>query len=107
MIEFFKENWVATIYTTIIAGITFAVKKLFKRVKTEVAEQANLKAGMRAMLRDRLHQGCQFYIKQNSISVSDMENIEGLYNSYHDLGGNGTTKELYERVKHLQIKDNA
>ena len=34
-----------------------------------------------------------------------MKNYEYLYNVYHELGGNGTGTEIYERVKKLKIKE--
>ena len=39
------------------------------------------------------------------LDVESMKNVEYLYDSYHDLGGNGTGTELYNRVNSLPIKE--
>ena len=64
-----------------------------------------MKEGILAILHDRLYQVCRFYIHQGWIDVESMKNVEYLYDSYHDLGGNGTGTELYNRVNSLPIKE--
>lgn len=61
--------------------------------------------GVLAILHDRLYQSCTFYIKQGSIDMGGLKNLEYLYTSYHALGGNGTGTELYTRAKALPIQD--
>jgi hypothetical protein len=32
------------------------------------------------------------------------QNFEEMYEAYHDLGGNGMVKKMYEEIKELHIK---
>jgi len=45
-----------------------------------------------------------YFIEKGEITVSALDNIEGIYNAYHKLGGNGTGTEIYERVRELELK---
>lgn len=103
MIAFIVEYWVQL---TAIASGTFAVLRLIvKKRKEEKAEQGALKEGVLALLHDRLYQGCTHHINNGYITTEELKNMEYLYNGYHELGGNGTGTELYERVKDLPLKE--
>ena len=105
MKDFILKYWLESLLAGVCTGITFLYKKLSGRVMQEIAEQQLLKEGVLAILHDRLYQACRHYIREGDIDVEGMKNIEYLYRSYHDLGGNGTGTELYERVKKLPIKE--
>lgn len=118
MLDFIKQYWLQALFTAVVSALTFAVKNLYKKIKTdreeekkkreaESKEQEIIKQGVLAILHDRLYQGCQFFLKRGSISVPDLDNLEYLYNSYHALGGNGTGTELYTRCKALPIIPNS
>ena len=55
------------------------------------------------ILKDRLYEGCKFYIEKGEISLMELKELSIMYDSYTNLGGNGTCKELYERVTDLKI----
>lgn len=80
------------------------LKRVYKDFKREREEQATLKMGMIALLHDSLFHNCEKYINKGEITVNELNNLEGLYNSYHALGGNGTGTALFERCKNLDIK---
>lgn len=80
-------------------------RRLAKRVKEQEEERKAIKAGLLAILHDRLYAECSRYIAQGSIDTDGLRNLEYLYRSYHALGGNGTGTELYNRAKALQIKN--
>ncbi len=103
MLEFIKNNWMAAAFSGVLAGLGVAMKRLFARVKSEVSEQAKIKAGVLAILHDRLYQSCQFFVKQGFIIPGDLTNLGNLFDSYSGLGGNGTITELYNRVKKLPL----
>lgn len=77
---------------------------LNKRCDEYEKTQKILIAGQLAILHDRVYQACKYYIEQESIDVEDLKNLEHLYNAYAAMGGNGTCKQLYERVCALKIK---
>ena len=83
------------------AILAFMGKSLIKYNK----ERKSLKDGIMWIQHDRLLTLCRHYLTEGEIGVEDLENLEGLYNSYKGLGGNGTIKKLYERIQNLRIKD--
>ena len=101
MLEFIVKYWLEFFFAGVLALLGAGYRKLDLTLK----EQGKMKEGILAILHDRLYQVCRFYIHQGWIDVESMKNVEYLYDSYHDLGGNGTGTELYNRVNSLPIKE--
>jgi hypothetical protein len=55
------------------------------------------------ILHDRIYSLCSTYIKRGNISPSELDNVKHLVDVYHNLGGNGTGTELYNRVRSLPL----
>lgn len=104
MIEFIMKYWLEVLFSAALAGLSFYYKKLKKKVVKRFEEHDELKEGLIAILHDRLFQSGMYFLSKGEISVSELDNIEGMYNAYHNLGGNGTGTEIYERVKELELK---
>ena len=68
-------------------------------------EQELLKNGIKAIMHDRIFQSCEYFLRQNEISVNELENLGKLYQPYSDLGGNGLCERLYTRVQNLEVKE--
>jgi len=100
MHEFIVSYWLEALFGLAITGLGLGYKRLKKRFK----EQDELKEGLVAILHDRLFQSGMYFIEKGEITVSALDNIEGIYNAYHKLGGNGTGTEIYERVRELELK---
>lgn len=105
MPEWIVKYWVEWAFGIVAIGLTAAYRSLAKRMKKRVQDDAALRKGVIAMLHDRLYQSCRYYIKKGWVDTEGLENLEYLYKSYHDLGGNGTGTALYERVKDLPYKE--
>ncbi|MFR9273936.1 MAG: hypothetical protein ACLVO2_15725 [Clostridia bacterium] len=101
MLEFIVKYWLEFFFSGVLALLGAGYRKLNSKLK----EQEKMKEGILAILHDRLYQACRFYIQRGHVDIESMKNIEYLYKSYHDLGGNGTGTELYNRVKSLPIKE--
>lgn len=101
MLEFIVKYWLEFFFSGVLALLGAGYRKLNSKLK----EQEKMKEGILAILHDRLYQACRFYIQRGHVDIESMKNIEYLYESYHDLGGNGTGTELYNRVKALPIKE--
>ena len=101
MLEFIVKYWLEFFFSGVLALLGAGYRKLNLKLK----EQGKMKEGILAILHDRLYQVCRFYIHQGWIDVESMKNVEYLYDSYHDLGGNCTGTELYNRVNSLPIKE--
>ncbi|MDC4184569.1 hypothetical protein MK904_00465 [Loigolactobacillus coryniformis] len=63
-----------------------------------------LKAGVVSMLHHEIYSVCNHHLLKGYITMEDLDDLEYLYSSYHNLGGNGTGKMLYNRVKELEIR---
>lgn len=63
----------------------------------------SMKKGMMWIQHDRLLELCKTYLRAKEITVDELENLTGLYESYKELGGNGTIKKLYEKVQNLPV----
>lgn len=103
MLDFIKQYWLETLFTAVIGAFSLLIKKLYSKLKQELSTQKMLKEGMLAILHDRLYQLCTKYIDKGEIAVDELENLEYLYLSYHNLGGNGTGTTLFNRCKDLKI----
>lgn len=102
--DFIINYWLEFAMGIIAAAVTIGFKLIFSKIKKWKIEQDAVKDGVLALLHDRLYQGCQLHLQMGKISESELRNMECLYNGYHELGGNGTGTELYERVKELPLK---
>lgn len=99
MHDFILEYWMEAVFGLAIASLSFCYNSLKKKFK----EQESLKEGLIAILHDRLFQSCMYFIEKGEIGVSELKNIEMMYEAYHNLGGNGTGTEIYERTKELPL----
>lgn len=101
MKDFIVKYWLECAFTAVTGVFAWAYRKLKKRVD----EQELIKQGVLAILHDRLFQAGRHYITQGYITLGELKNIEYLYTSYHNLGGNGTGTEIWERIKEIPIKE--
>lgn len=88
-----------------IAGILGWVSKLIIKNKTQSEQRfKNLEAANVAILHNEIYKQCSQFIEQGEITIDDLDNLEYLWEGYHELGGNGTGELLYNRVKELPFK---
>lgn len=59
---------------------------------------------IKALSHDALFSRCEQLIERGKISTDDLENLNMLYEAYHELGLNGAGKELYNRAKSLPLE---
>lgn len=103
MLDFILEYWLEFAFTLIVTFLSFLIKRLYSKLKQELTTQKLLKEGMIAMLHDRIYQLCTKFIEKGEITVDELENLEYMYKSYNNLGGNGTGTALFNRCKDLKI----
>lgn len=101
MLDWIIRYWVQWLFGLIGAALLAGYRRLVKQEK----ERKAIKAGLLAILHDRLYAECSRYIAQGSIDTDGLRNMDYLYRSYHALGGNGTGTELYNRAKALPIRN--
>ena len=94
------QNIFITILTSSgILGIF--TKFLLNRLKASEQKQNALKAGVQALLRDRLIYQYEKYTAKGYAPVYVKENFENLYEQYHKLGANGVMDSIHEEFKNL------
>jgi hypothetical protein len=102
------QDWVKTsigaIAAAFITGMSAAIKHLWTKQKCQSARQDAVEDGVKALLHDRIYSGYAECECKGFASVDDIKNLEYLYRPYHDLGGNGTGTELFERVKKMPVE---
>ncbi|CAK7059363.1 MAG: hypothetical protein EUB_03418 [Eubacterium sp.] len=90
----------------LIVEIVGGLILLFGVIRPAVKFIKYVRDGLLAILHDRIYQACNFYLyKQGWVDVQGLRNLEYMYRPYSAMGGNGTAKELYERVKNLPIEE--
>lgn len=75
-----------------------------KRLAAQRKDSEALKAGIKAVLHDRLWQAHKHYMSQGWCSLEDKKNVEYLYQPYAALGGNGTGKDAYQDIFDLPTR---
>lgn len=71
----------------------------------ERAKQDNaMKNAMRNILRNDIIETCLVAEERGYISLHDVENLNDMFSCYEELGGNGTTKQLYMKTINLPHK---
>lgn len=91
MLDFIITNWLQMISAALFAYLMSVIKK-------DKQEKKALRQGMRAILRDRIIQAYNHYLDKGYCPIYARENITNMYKAYHDLGGNGTITELYNKL---------
>ena len=100
-----SEWWLTWALGILGAGIIAGFRVLYKRQKTAEIRQAALESGVQAILRDRILTSYYQYHDQGKITLHGLENVEAMYSSYHNLGGNGTMTHLVEVMRGLEVID--
>jgi hypothetical protein len=99
------QDWakalISSVAAVVVGAIAGAIKHLYSRQKAQAARQEAVEEGLQALLHDRIFSVYAECKAKKYASVEDMRNLEYLYRPYHNLGGNGTGTELYERVKSM------
>ncbi|HJE96308.1 MAG TPA: hypothetical protein K8V00_01690 [Ligilactobacillus acidipiscis] len=78
-----------------------------KNVEAMKQVDENLKAGNVAVLHHMIYENCKMYLDNGYISTGELNDLEYLFRSYQNLGGNGTGKILYSKCQNLPVKGDA
>lgn len=71
------------------------------------SKEEHLEHETRCAWRYRIRTLCHAYIQRGWMSHDEFSQLQEMYNLYTAIGGNGQTKELYERTMRLDIKTEA
>lgn len=91
IIKYVAENWVGWLFAAMVPALGYVYAKTIA-----------IRAGLRALLRDRILQAYNHYHEDKGYCpIYALENVEEMYKQYHALGGNGTITKLVEELKEL------
>lgn len=93
------ESTIQTIIN-IIAGAV--ISYIFALYRAKKKENDALKAGVQALLRDRIIQAYNHYVCEKGwVPIYAKESIDACYKSYEALGDNGVIDSLMEQLNEL------
>jgi len=104
MVEFILQYWLAFL----MGGISWLFKRYFKSIDNKmdkfILENHAMKAGIQAVLRDRIRQSHQYLMDKGYATVEDRDNIFNMYEQYHNLGANGVIDCLIDEIIELPVR---
>lgn len=100
MIEQSLDTALNSVINVISGGV---ITLLITMYRQEKKENDALKAGVQALLRDRIIQAYNHYVQDKGwIPIYAKESIDACYKSYEALGDNGVIDNLMEQINELQ-----
>ena len=97
------EHVSAIIWGIIDMAVVAFVTYVIRMVKGHNSQIKSMKKALMWIQHDRLLGLCKMYLRAKEITVDELENLTGLYESYKELDGNGTIKKLFEKVQNLPV----
>ena len=99
-------NWLSLfgVPAVILAILTWVYKKLSAKQKKTNDTNDAIRAGMCALLRDRLYQLYRYCKSQNGATQNERGNFNNMYLQYHALGGNGVMDDTRDKFFALPIR---
>lgn len=101
MLEFIMKYWLEALFSLILTGLSFLVKKLFKEAKATRCATSAVQTGIKCMLRDRIIHNYEKYIRLEHCPLPIRENVEEMHAAYRALGGNGAIDHIVEELNVL------
>lgn len=91
-----------------IMGVPSLIVSLILYIIAMIKSRRNsnelIRDGILAILHNKIYTLGKQHIENGEITVQDFDEFEHLYTAYHNLGGNGTGTEVFNRVKALPYK---
>lgn len=99
--DFFPWPMVGNVIQLVGYGLFFFVGWLWRAHKSTQEEDRLIKEAVCALVRDRLVHKYEKCIAAGWCSVEYLADIQGLYDTYTRLGGNGVVPGLMDRIRSL------
>ena len=100
MIEQSLDAALNSVINVVFGGVITLLITMYRQKKKE---NDALKAGLQALLRDRIIQAYNHYVQDKGwIPIYAKESIDACYKSYEALGDNGVIDNLMEQINELQ-----
>lgn len=92
MVEFLLKYWLEVLLGLFTASL----------VKVILGYKAT-RAGLQALLRDRLIQSYNYHTSKGCCAIHDRDNVLNMYEQYHHLGANGVVDGLMDELLKLPV----
>lgn len=100
MIEQSLDAALNSVINVVFGGVITLLITMYRQKKKE---NDALKAGLQALLRDRIIQAYNHYVQDKGwIPIYAKESIDACYKSYEALGDNGVIDNLMQQISELQ-----
>lgn len=106
----FKDFFNVAIGSVLVLLVRNIIKKLRERkaLNKVVVQETNerfkvLENAMISLQHDRLYQLTEMYIMRGYVTLDELDNLEYIFKSYRELGGNGSGERRYQLVQKLPI----
>ena len=80
------------------------ITALITFIRIQHNQNAAVRAGLRAILRDRLLQAYHDCTRRGFAAADERQNFENMYVQYHSLGGNGVMDDVRRRFFALPME---
>ena len=98
MPEWITKYWVVWLFGLVIAGLTWAVRRMGARIHKAQDENQALRDGIRALLKVSIENECQRCQREKWCGPVKRGTISDMYTSYKGLGGNGGVSSIVEQT---------
>ena len=102
IVNFIVKNWVGWLFSALSVVLGIVLRKLWKMIKSDRAENEAMREGMQALLRDRIIESYNKYSEKGYCPIYAKENVKHMYEPYHALGGNDVATELVDKLMKMQ-----
>lgn len=100
MIEHSLDAALSSVINVVSGGVITLLITMYRQKKKQ---NDALKAGLQALLRDRIIQAYNHYVQDEGwIPIYAKESIDACYKSYEALGDNGVIDNLMQQINELQ-----
>lgn len=96
--EIFLDKFLGQIFNALAGAI---ITLLWTMLRAKKRENDALKAGVQALLRDRIIQSYNHYTEKGWMPIYARDSLDACYNSYEALGENGVIDDLMEQLREL------
>ena len=94
-------NWLVLLgFPTLVTAVW---KYLAVKIKHSEVQTRALQRGVQALLRERLIHSYRKFFKLGYVDYNDRQNVENMYNQYHNLGENGVMSDMHARFMALPL----
>lgn len=90
-------NWLC------LLGVPSMLVSLFAFIKAQWTVNKAMKAGLQAILRDRLLQSYRYFSGKGYAEPEDRTNFENMWKQYEALGENGVMEDIHNKFMALPV----